>query len=218
MSSTTTSSNVFASSHPLVQQKVAELRSAANTPRQVRELTDAIGRLLMYEVTRDMGPLESTGTHASPVGAYEGTRLRPTHALVPILRSGLALLGAATDLLPDAEIRHLGLFREEATLTPVEYYNKLPRTCAVDECIVLDPMIATGGTADAAIQILRHWGVPSIRFVAVCASRKGIDALAAKHPDVSFYVAAVDDVLNARGLVVPGIGDCGDRLNNTAAS
>ncbi|KAJ2659845.1 hypothetical protein IWW48_003251 [Coemansia sp. RSA 1200] len=211
------SSNVFASTHPLVQQKVADLRNAANTPREVRELTDTIGRLLMYEVTSDMGPLESTGGQTSPVGAYEGTRLKPTHALVPILRSGLALLNAAADLLPDAQIRHLGLFREEATLTPVEYYNKLPRSCSVDECIVLDPMIATGGTADAAIQILRHWGVPKIRFVAVCASRKGIDSLAAKHPDVSFYVAVVDDVLNARGLVVPGIGDCGDRLNNTAS-
>ncbi|KAJ1667993.1 hypothetical protein EV178_000927 [Coemansia sp. RSA 1646] len=208
-------SNIITSSHPIVCQKVSELRRASNTPRQVRELTDSIGRLLMYEVTQDL-PLESTGEETSPVGSYEGQRVANKQALVPVLRSGLSLLNAASDLLHDAEIRHLGLFREEATLMPVEYYNKLPRTCSVDECIVLDPMIATGGTADAAIQILKHWGTPKIKFVAICASKKGIDSLASKHPDVTFYVAVVDDVLNSRGFVVPGIGDCGDRLNNTA--
>ncbi|KAI9502520.1 hypothetical protein GGI25_002693 [Coemansia spiralis] len=209
------SSNVFVSKHPLVQLKVAELRAASNTPRQVRELTDAIGRLLMYEVTQDL-PLTTSGEKRSPVGTFEGRSLATRQALVPILRSGLSLLSAASDLLHDAEIRHLGLFREEATLMPVEYYNKLPRECAVDECLILDPMIATGGTAVAAIEMLKLWGAPKIKFVSICASRNGIEMVAKKFPDVTFYVAVVDDTLDKNGFVVPGIGDCGDRLNNTA--
>ncbi|KAJ2008810.1 hypothetical protein GGI04_000974 [Coemansia thaxteri] len=207
--------NVFVTSHPIAQQKISELRRAENTPRQVRELTDAIGRLLMYEVTRDMA-LVPTSEERSPVGVYMGQKLAARQALVPILRSGLSLLGAASELLHDAEIRHLGLFREESTLQPVEYYNKLPRNCDVDECVVLDPMIATGGTAEAAIQILAGWGVPKIKFVVICASKQGIEMLATKYPDVGFYVGVVDEVLDKRGFVVPGIGDCGDRLNNTA--
>ncbi|KAJ2865745.1 hypothetical protein GGH94_002031 [Coemansia aciculifera] len=207
--------NVFVSKHPILQQKISELRRASNTPRQVRELTDTIGRLLMYEATLTL-PLAPTTQEQSPVGSYEGQKIAVRQALIPILRSGLSLLNAASDLLHDAEIRHLGLFREESTLQPVEYYNKLPRQCNVDECIVLDPMIATGGTAEAAIEILQGWGVPKIKFVAVCVSRKGIEMLAKKFPDVEFYVAVVDEVLDKRGFVVPGIGDCGDRLNNTA--
>ncbi|KAJ2814063.1 hypothetical protein H4S07_000172 [Coemansia furcata] len=209
------SNNVSVSKHPIVQQKISELRRAANTPREVRELTDTIARLLMYEATLTL-PLAPTAEEQSPVGTYMGQKIAVRQALIPILRSGLSLLNAASDLLHDAEIRHLGLFREESTLQPVEYYNKLPRTCNVDECIVLDPMIATGGTAEAAIEILRGWGVPRIKFVAICVSRQGIEMLAKKFPDVQFFVAVVDDILDKRGFVVPGIGDCGDRLNNTA--
>ncbi|KAJ2617707.1 hypothetical protein H4S08_000215 [Coemansia sp. RSA 1365] len=168
----------------------------------------------MYEATMDLD-ISTTGEQQSPVGTYIGQTVSKKQALVPILRSGLSLLNAASDFLQNAEIHHLGLFREETTLLPVEYYNKLPRKCSADECFVLDPMIATGGTADAAIQILLSWGVPKIKFVAVCVSKEGIERLAAKYPDVTFFVAVVDDVLNERGLVVPGIGDCGDRLNNT---
>ncbi|KAJ2356464.1 hypothetical protein IWW50_000819 [Coemansia erecta] len=208
-------SNIIVSSHPLVRQKISMLRRATNTSQQSRELTDGIGRLLMYEATRDL-ELTPTGTDTSPVGAFEGERISSTHALVPILRSGLGLLAAASDFLPDAQIHHLGLFREESTLLPVEYYNKLPRVCRVDECIVLDPMVATGGTADAAIQILKTWGAKRIKFVAVCVSKTGIERLAKEHPDVQFFVAVVDSVLDEQGFVAPGIGDCGDRLNNTA--
>ncbi|KAJ2783885.1 hypothetical protein H4R18_001441 [Coemansia javaensis] len=208
--------NVAVSRHPLVALKVSELRRAGIGAREVRELTDALGRLLMYEATQDM-ELTTGGEEQSPVGPFVGRALAQRQALVPILRSGLGLLGAATDLLPDAQVHHLGLFREEATLQPVEYYNKLPRECAVHECFILDPMIATGGTADAAIEILRAWGAPRIVYVAVCASRAGLARVAARHPDVRFVVAVVDNDLSTRGLVVPGIGDCGDRLNNTAA-
>ncbi|KAJ2746364.1 hypothetical protein GGI20_001424 [Coemansia sp. BCRC 34301] len=208
------SPNVFVSKHPIVQQKISELRCASNTPRTVRSLTDSIGRLLMYEATLDL-PLAPTTEEHSPVGTYMGQKIAVRQALVPILRSGLSLLSAASDLLHDAEVRHLGLFREESTLQPVEYYNKLPRQCNVDECFVLDPMIATGGTAEAAIEILKGWGVPKIKFIAVCASKQGIEMVASKYPDVSFHVAVVDEILDKRGFVVPGIGDCGDRLNNT---
>ncbi|KAJ2715996.1 hypothetical protein H4R19_000890 [Coemansia spiralis] len=207
-------SNVTVSKHPLAAQRVSELRRVGISARQARELTDGIGRLLMYEATQDMG-LAATHEEQSPLGPYMGSALAQRQALVPILRSGLGLLAAASDYLPDAQIHHLGLFREEATLQPVEYYNKLPRVCPVHRCFILDPMIATGGTAEAAIQILKDWRAPHISFVAVCASRAGLAKVATAHPDVRFFVAAVDDDLDSRGLVVPGIGDCGDRLNNT---
>ncbi|KAJ1812292.1 hypothetical protein LPJ75_003720 [Coemansia sp. RSA 2598] len=207
--------NISISQHPIIKQKVSQLRNVKNTPREVRELIDSISRLMMYDVTMDID-LAPVGTEQSPVGAYTEMRVATKVALVPVLRSGLAMLSAASDLLHDAEIRHLGLFREETTLQPVEYYNKLPRVCGVDECVVLDPMIATGGTAEAAVQILQHWGVEKIKFVCICASKQGIESLAAKYPDVQFFVAVIDEVLDKRGFVSPGIGDCGDRLNNTA--
>ncbi|KAJ2606839.1 hypothetical protein H4R99_000012 [Coemansia sp. RSA 1722] len=208
-------SNISVSQHPIIKQKISELRNVKNTASTVRSLIDSISRLMMYDVTMDID-LSPIGLEQSPVGTYTELRVSTKVALIPILRSGLAMLNAASDLLHDAEIRHLGLFREETTLQPVEYYNKLPRICGVDECIVLDPMIATGGTAEAAVQILKHWGVKKIKFVCICASKKGIEGLAAKYPDVQFFVATVDEVLDRRGFVSPGIGDCGDRLNNTA--
>ncbi|KAJ1865214.1 hypothetical protein LPJ73_000087 [Coemansia sp. RSA 2703] len=202
--------------HPIIQQKISELRNTNNTARTVRELVDSITRLMLYKVTSDL-TLQPTATpQTSPVGTYTGLELSTKVALIPILRSGLAMLPAASDLLHEAEIRHLGLFREESTLQPVEYYNKLPRTCSVDECVVLDPMVATGGTAEAAIEILKHWGVQRIKFVAICVSRKGVEMLVRKYPDVEFFVGVIDEVLDARGFVSPGIGDCGDRLNSTA--
>ncbi|KAJ2203922.1 hypothetical protein IW143_005670, partial [Coemansia sp. RSA 520] len=127
-------SNIIVSQHPLARQKISALRLATNTSQQARELTDGIGRLLMYEATKDL-ELVCTNTEQSPIGPYEGEAIAKTHALVPILRSGLGLLNAASDFLPDAQVHHLGLFREESTLLPVEYYNKLPRKCTVDECI-----------------------------------------------------------------------------------
>ncbi|KAJ1747441.1 hypothetical protein LPJ79_005247 [Coemansia sp. RSA 1821] len=207
------------SNHPLVQQKISALRQASNTSQAFRELTDGIGRLLMYEATLDLSLIvDNTKQAHSPVSTYHPVSIATQHALVPILRSGLGLLNAASDFLPHAQVHHLGLFREESTLLPVEYYNKLPQKCTVDECIVLDPMIATGGTADAAIKILKTWGVPRIKFVTICASRQGIERLSKEHPDVQFYVAVIDNELNEQGFVVPGIGDCGDRLNNTGSS
>ncbi|KAJ2725948.1 hypothetical protein GGI07_000876 [Coemansia sp. Benny D115] len=213
---TLTSANVFVCQHPIVQQKISELRNAKNTPRQVRELTDSITRLLLYTATQDLNLVESMEAQSPMGNKYQQLSVSTRLALVPILRSGLAMLSAASDLLHDAEIRHLGLFREEATLQPVEYYNKLPRQCNADQCLVLDPMIATGGTAQAAIEILRDWGVPTIKFIAICVSQQGIETLARKFPDVQFFVGTVDEGLDSKGFVVPGIGDCGDRLNNTA--
>ncbi|KAJ1725355.1 hypothetical protein LPJ53_000487 [Coemansia erecta] len=209
-------SNITVCSHPIIQQKISSLRSTSNTARDVRELVDSITRLMLHTVTADLELTPTAQEQTSPVAAYTGLEISTKLALIPILRSGLAMLNAASDLLHTAEIRHLGLFREETTLQPVEYYNKLPRTCSVDQCLVLDPMIATGGTAEAAIQILQHWGVKRIKFVAICVSRRGIDVLAAKYPDVEFFVGVIDEVLDRRGFVSPGIGDCGDRLNNTA--
>ncbi|KAJ1975454.1 hypothetical protein H4R34_004329 [Dimargaris verticillata] len=207
--------NVHASKHPLVAYKIARLRDAATPPKQVRELVHELGYLLMYEVTASLA-LKPTGTRCSPLGEYEGVDLASKLALVPILRSGLGLVNAALELIPTARVLHLGIYRESSSLQPVEYYNKLPHNTNADECIVLDPMLATGGTAIATANILKDWGARKITLVCVCASRSGIEAFVAAHPDVSVFTGVIDDHLDEHGYVLPGIGDSGDRLFNTA--
>ncbi|KAJ1982774.1 hypothetical protein H4R35_000133 [Dimargaris xerosporica] len=206
--------NVHASTHPLVAYKIARLRDAATSPKQVRELVHELGYLLMYEVTASL-TLKPTGTRCSPLGKYEGVDLASELALVPVLRSGLGLVNAALELVPTARVLHLGIYRESSSLQPVEYYNKLPPTTNADECIVLDPMLATGGTAIATANILKDWGARKITLVCVCASRSGIETFVAAHPDVAVFVGVIDDHLDEHGYVLPGIGDSGDRLFNT---
>ncbi len=151
----------------------------------------------------------------TPMAPMLAEQLSGRIALVPILRAGLGMLDPVLDLIPSAEVWHLGIYRDEATATPVEYYCKIPETSPVDIGIVLDPMLATGGSAATAIEVLKRWGIRSIRLLSVIAARDGIEAITTKYPDVSVYVCAVDSELNSRKFIVPGLGDAGDRIFNT---
>ena len=200
------------SNHPLVQHKLSLLRDRNISQKEFRELCYEIGILLGTEATRDLLLVPSVPLE-HPI-RIETVKIAEKIALVPILRAGLGLVDALLHLLPIADVLHLGLYRDKNTLKPVEYYNKLPDTCQVDQCIILDPMLATAGTAIAAVSILKDWGVKNIKLVSLVASRSGIQALEKAHPDVSVFVAAVDSELSQSGYIVPGLGDAGDRLFN----
>ncbi|CAG8578803.1 22624_t:CDS:2 [Gigaspora margarita] len=191
--------NIRVSSHPLVAHKISILRNKNIKPKQVRELMREIGQLLAYEATADL-PTKSTSPLESPLTTYTGTELATTIGLVPILRSGLIFVDVLQDLIPTARVLHLGIFRERLSLQPVEYYNKLPSEPNVEQVIVLEPMIATGGTAVAATSILKDWGIKSrIKFITICASRQGIENLIKNHPDVEVFVGEIDEVLDDHG-------------------
>jgi uracil phosphoribosyltransferase len=206
--------NVFPSKHPLVMHKLTKLRDRRTEPKKFRELIREIAALLTYEATSDSlirpiqikTPLESTG----------GGSLQHKIGLVPILRAGLGMTEGVWELMPSAEVWHIGLFRDEETLKPVEYYNKLPIEPTVSVCLILDPMLATGGSAIATVDILKEWGVEKIKFIGVIASPEGISALHNKHPDVHIHLAAIDRELNEQGYILPGLGDAGDRQFGTA--
>lgn len=204
---------VHVSTHPLVKHKMALLRDQRTDPKKFRELLREISVLIAYEATADLMTEEATVT--TPLGQANGLRLRERIGLVPILRAGLGMVEGVWNLVPDAEVWHVGLQRDERTLEPVEYYSRLPVTPTVDVCLVLDPMLATGGSAVAAVDILKRWGAERIRFVGVIASTEGIHHLTTAHPNVPLYLAAVDEQLNEAGLIVPGLGDAGDRLFGT---
>ncbi|RIA94944.1 uracil phosphoribosyltransferase [Glomus cerebriforme] len=211
-------SYVHASSHPLVAHKISILRNKNTKSKQVRELMHEIGQLLAYEATADL-PLKSAELQQSPMGSYSSVELAPKIGLVPILRSGISFVNALQELLPTARILHLGIFREKTSLQPVEYYNKLPSEPNVDQIIVLEPMIATGGTAIAAVSILKDWGIKTkIKFITVVASRQGLGNLHKKHPDVEVFVGVIDEILDDHGYIVPGLGDAGDRLHDTPSA
>ncbi|KAJ3316642.1 hypothetical protein HDU76_001645 [Blyttiomyces sp. JEL0837] len=197
--------------HPLVAHKISLLRDARVKPKQFRELVNELGLLLGVQATADLDLIE-TKTLESPVGTFQGVKLKDKIALFPIMRAGLGLVDAFLSLLPAARVHHLGLYREKSTLLPVEYYNKLPAQCTVDVGIVLDPMIATGGTAVAAVNMLKDWGLQKIKFVALVGSSHGVETLRAAHPDVDIVVGAIDETLNEFGYIIPGCGDAGDRL------
>ncbi|CAO3643628.1 unnamed protein product [Cunninghamella blakesleeana] len=204
------------SKHPLVAAKLSQLREANQTSKETRELINDLSKMLSYEATTDL-PLVYERTLMSPYEPYQAAEIKQRIALVPILRSGLGLVDGFLNLFPNAPVFHLGIYREKVSLQPVEYYNKLPDYPEVDLCYVLDPIIATGNTATATVNILKEWGVPgkNIRFVGVLASKKGIERLQKEHPDIQVYVAGVDEVLDDKGVIRPGVGDIGDRLMNT---
>jgi uracil phosphoribosyltransferase len=200
---------VFTSRHPIVLEKLSELRDKATPPPRFRALVRELSWLLAYEALADIQtvprPVET------PMGRMEGHALADRIGLVPILRAGIGMAEAVLEMLPRAPVWHLGMYRNESTLEPVAYYNRLPPTPSVDVALVLDPMLATGGSARAAITILKRWGVPRIKFAGLIAAPEGIAALARDHPDVPLHLAAVDDHLNPWGFIVPGLGDAGDR-------
>jgi uracil phosphoribosyltransferase len=205
--------NVFASPHPLVAHKLAKLRSADTNPKKFRELVREIAALLTYEATADLAvnPIDVQ----TPLASMQGVELQHKIGLVPILRAGLGMVEGVWEMMPSAEVWHIGIYRDEKTLKPVQYYNKLPIEPRVSVCLILDPMLATGGSAVATVDILKKWGVTRIKFVGLIGAPEGIKALHDAHPDVPIYLAAVDDHLNERKYIVPGLGDAGDRQFGT---
>lgn len=207
-------SNVFASSHPLIAHKLAILRDESTEPKKFRELVREISALLAYEATRDLET--SPKSVVSPMGKADGAELKDAIGLVPILRAGLGMVEGVWELMPEAQVWHIGLFRDEETLQPVQYYNKLPTEPTVGLCLVLDPMLATGGSATATIEILKEWGVKRIKYVGILGAPEGVEAMQTQHPEVDIHLGVIDEKLNDIGYIVPGLGDAGDRQFGTA--
>jgi uracil phosphoribosyltransferase len=205
--------NVSVITHPLIQQKLTLARDRRTGVEQFRRLVGEIARLMVFEVCHDIPTHEIVVE--TPLAPCSGRKLAVEITLVPILRAGLGLAEGILELIPDARIGHLGVYRDEATLEPVSYYSKLPPNIAETDVILLDPMLATGGSATAAMTIIKRTGARRIRFLCLVAAPEGIAAVTAAHPDVAIYTAAVDDHLNAKGYIVPGLGDAGDRLFGT---
>jgi uracil phosphoribosyltransferase len=204
---------LYASEHPLVKHKMALLRDVGTEPKKFRELVRELSMLLCYEATRDLELIEETVT--TPMGQAAGQRLRTRIGLVPVLRAGLGMLEGVLEMVPTAQVWHIGLYRDERTLHPVEYYNKLPTEPTVQLSLVLDPMLATGGSATATVDILKRWGAERIKYLGLIAAPEGVAHLSHAHRDVDIHVAAVDERLNDIGYIVPGLGDAGDRQFGT---
>ena len=206
-------STVHASNHPLVAHKLSRLRDKNTEPKKFRELVREIAGLLAYEATADLqtAPVEIE----TPLMKMSARQLKEKIGLVPVLRAGLGMVEGIWELMPSAEVWHIGLYRDEHTLQPVEYYNKLPIDPRVSVCLILDPMLATGGSATATADILKRWGVKKIKYVGLIAAPEGIKAMHTAHPDIDIYLAAIDDHLNERAYIVPGLGDAGDRQFGT---
>ena len=200
--------------HPLIQHKIGIIRRQETGSKDFRQLISEIAMLMCYEATRDLKLTDvEIETPISKMTAKElaGKKL----AVVPILRAGLGMVDGMLSMIPAAKVGHIGLYRNEETLEPVEYYCKLPKDCAEREVFVVDPMLATGGSATAAITMLKNKGVKKIRFMCIVAAPQGIERMQKEHPDVDIYVGALDDHLNENGYIVPGLGDAGDRIFGT---
>lgn len=205
--------NVHISAHPLVAHKLAKLRDTKTEPKKFRELVREISALMAYEATADLEVKPKQVE--TPMGASDGAELKEKIGLIPILRAGLGMVEGVWELMPNAEVWHIGLYRDEDTLQPVEYYNKLPIEPTVKVCLVLDPMLATGGSAVATVDILKQWGVSKIKFVGILGAPEGVALMQEHHPEVPIYLAALDQKLNDIGYIVPGLGDAGDRQFGT---
>ena len=204
------------SRHPAVLHKLSLLRDETTDPKKFRELVREISWLVGYEALADARVADVDVK--TPIELTHGARLADRIGLVPILRAGLGMVDAMLELMPTAQVWHLGLFRDERTLRPVEYYNKLPDSATVDLCLILDPMLATGGSATAAIEVLKRWGAVTpvrIKLVNLIAAPEGVRAVHEAHPDVPIYTAALDRQLNEKGYIMPGLGDAGDRQFGT---
>ena len=204
---------VHVSNHPLVLHKLSILRNVDTEPKKFRQLVRELGALLTYEATQDllMVPVDVP----TPMTTAHCAELQEKIGLVPILRAGLGMVEGVWELMPSSEVWHIGVYRDEKTLKPVQYYNKLPVDPRVQVCLILDPMLATGGSAVATTAILKNWGVTKIKFVGLIGAPEGIALMQQQHPDVPIYLAAVDDHLNEKGYIVPGLGDAGDRQFGT---
>lgn len=209
-----TTGQVHVIDHPLIQHKITLIRDKNTGPKDFRDLVGEVAMLMAYEVTRDL-PLETVEVE-TPIGQAVGRQLAGKKVgVIAILRAGLGMVDAVLKLIPAAKVGHIGLYRDPDTLRPVEYYCKLPPDVSERELILLDPMLATGGSACAAIQFAKDRGANSIKLVNLIAAPEGIRLVQQTHPDVDIYVAAVDQCLNSHGYIVPGLGDAGDRLFGT---
>lgn len=207
-------SNLFVSDHPLVAHKLSVLRDVNTEPRKFRELVRELAALLTYEATRDLAlrPKQIT----TPMTEMTAQEMVDQVGLVPVLRAGLGMVEGVWELMPSAEVWHIGLYRDERTLKPVQYYNKLPVAPTVSICLILDPMLATGGSATATVDLLKKWGVNRIKYIGLIGAPEGIARMQSEHPDVPIHLASVDERLNEIGYIVPGLGDAGDRQFGTA--
>lgn len=200
--------------HPLIQHKIGWIRKSDTGSRDFRGMVGEIAMLMCYEATRNL-ELEDikieTPICATTVKGLKGKKL----AVVPILRAGLGMVDGMLAMIPAAKVGHIGLYRNPETLEPVEYYCKLPEDCSEREVFVVDPMLATGGSAVAAIQMLKDKGVRNIHFLCIIAAPEGVEAMKTAHPDVDMYIGALDEKLNDHGYIVPGLGDAGDRIFGT---
>lgn len=206
-------SQVYEMTHPLIQHKISMLRSVDTTVKDFRALANEIALLMGYEATRDL-TLEDIKVK-TPIDWADGKAIKRQVAIVPILRAGLGMVDAILSLIPAAKVGHIGLYRDHETLEPVEYYCKLPPEIDQREVIVVDPMLATGGSAIAAINFIKQRGANNIRFMCLIAAPEGVKALTDAHPDVDVYCGCIDQHLNENGYIVPGLGDAGDRLFGT---
>ena len=206
-------SKLYIIDHPLVQSKVSMLRDKNTGNKEFRELVSEIASLICYEATKD---LETENVNIESILCNTtGKTLKRKIGIVPILRAGLGMIDGILSLVPNASVGHIGLYRDPETLIPVEYYCKLPEDFENTDILILDPMLATGGSAVAAIDVLKQRGANSIKLVNLVASPEGIEEVQKYHPDVEIYVASIDEKLNEHGYIVPGLGDAGDRLFGT---
>jgi uracil phosphoribosyltransferase len=206
-------SRIVEVAHPLIKHHLSRLRDKHTPPAEFRQLVHRLAVLLAYEATSDLA-LRDTEIE-TPLTRMLAHALSQRVGLVPILRAGLGMVDPILNLIPTAEVWHLGLYRDEETALPVEYYSKLPHSEPVDVALVVDPMLATGGSALAALAALQKWGVRRITILSIIASRVGIDAVNREFPEAAIYVCAIDPELNNRKFIVPGLGDAGDRIFNT---
>ena len=207
-------SQLHVSNHPLVQHKLSLLRNQKTEPKKFREVVRELAILMVAEATSDLPTEEIQVT--TPMGVANCRKLTDNLGLIPILRAGLGMLDGALEMLPYAEVWHIGVYRDEHTLRPVEYYNKLPVGPTVQVCLILDPLLATGGSACATVAILKRWGAQHIKFIGLIGAPEGVRRLQTEHPDVPIYLAALDERLNEVGYIIPGLGDAGDRQFGTA--
>ena len=207
-------SNVMVFTHPLIQHKLSILRDEKTSVKEFRELISEIAKLMCYEATRDL-PLEEIKVQ-TPVSEATCRRIAGKKlAVVPILRAGLGMVDGMVAMMPNVKVGHIGLFRDPETLEPVKYYFKMPPDIAEREVIIVDPMLATGGSAVAAATFIKETGAKNIKLMNIIAAPEGVEAMQAAHPDVEIFVAALDDHLNDHGYIVPGLGDAGDRIFGT---
>jgi len=206
-------SGVFEVQHPLIQCHLTRLRDKSTPPAEFRQLVHRLASLLAYEATKDLRwePV----TVQTPLTKTQGARLVDRIGLVPILRAGLGMVDPVLELIPTAEVWHLGLYRDEETATPVKYYTKLPPENPVDVALVVDPMLATGGSVTAALATLHDWGVRQVKLLSILAAEEGIKRVEAEFPDSQIYICQIDPDLNDKKYIVPGLGDAGDRIFNT---